>query len=88
LSSLLQHVNKELVNEFEEFQLLLSKAIKALNSVLTVVHKHLPASTTTGGTSFLGLRVRTCAVTSNNCHSKIKILEILEKKKKNIILVI
>jgi len=73
LSSPLQHVNKEPVNEVEEFQLLLSKAIKALNSVLTVVHRYLPTPTSTEGTSFLGLRVSTSAVTSNNCPSKRKI---------------
>lgn len=73
LSSLLQHINKELVNEIEEFQLILSKAINALKSLLTVVHRHLPAPTTTEGASFLGLRVSTCAVTSNNCPSERKI---------------
>jgi hypothetical protein len=73
LSSPLQHVNKEPVNEIEEIQLILSKAIKALKSFLTVVHRHLPAPTTTEGTSFLGLRVSTCAVTSYNCPSKRKV---------------
>lgn len=80
LSSPLQHVNKEPVNEIEELQLILNKAIKALKSFLTVVHKHLPAATTTEGTSFLGLRVSTCAVTSNNCPSKRKIFKNSEKK--------
>lgn len=64
LSSPLQHVNKEPVNEIEELQLILSKAIKVLKSLFTVVHRHLPAPTTTEGTSFLGLRVCTCSVTS------------------------
>lgn len=74
LSSPLQHVNKETVNEIEELQLILNKAIKALKSFLTVVYKHLPAATTTTeGTSFLGLRVSTRTVTSNNCPSKRKI---------------
>jgi hypothetical protein len=59
------------VNEIEEIQLILSKAIKALKSLLTVVQKHLPA-TTTEGTSFLGLGVSTCAVTPNNYPSKRK----------------
>jgi len=83
LSSPLQHVNKEPVNVIEEFELILSKAIKALNSVLTVVQSHLPAPATKEGTSFLGLRVSTIAVTSNNCPSKRKILKI---KKKNLVL--
>jgi hypothetical protein len=80
LSSPLQHISKEPVNEIEEFQLLLNKAIKALNSVLTVVHRYLPAPATTEGPSFLGLRVSTSAVTSNNCPSKRKILKIKKKK--------
>lgn len=88
LSSPLQHVSKELVNEIEELQLILNKAIKALKSFLTVVQKHLPAPTTTEGTSFLGLRVSTCAVTSNNCPSKRKISKNSKKQKKKIILVI
>jgi hypothetical protein len=61
------------VNEIEELQLLLNKAIKALKSFLTIVHRHLPAPTATEGTGFFGLRVSRCTVTSNNCPSKRKI---------------
>jgi hypothetical protein len=64
LSSSLQHANKEPVNDVEELQLILNKAIKALKSLLTVVDRHLPASAATEGTHFLGLRVSTCVVTS------------------------
>jgi len=51
-----KHIKKETVNEIEEIQLILNKALKALKSLLTVVQKHLPAPTTEEGTSFLGLR--------------------------------
>jgi hypothetical protein len=68
----LQHVNKESVNDIEELQLILNKAIKALKSLLTVVRRHLPAPATAEGTSFLGLRVSTCTTTI--------LKEVLEKR--------
>jgi hypothetical protein len=73
LSSPLQHIKKEPVDEIEEIHLILNKALKALKSFFTVVQKHLPAPTTAEGTSFLGFRVSTCAVTPNNYPSKRKI---------------
>jgi hypothetical protein len=50
-------VNKETVNDVEELQLILSKALKALKSLLTIVRKQFPAPETPEGSSFLGLRV-------------------------------
>jgi hypothetical protein len=59
-------VNKEPVNDIEELQIILNKALKALKSLLIIVRKHLPAPEVTEGASFLGLRVSKCILTSNN----------------------
>jgi hypothetical protein len=56
-SSHLQHVNKETVNDIEELQLILNKALKALQSLLTIVRKQFPAPETPEGLNILGLRV-------------------------------
>jgi hypothetical protein len=56
-------VNKETVNDVEELNLILNKALKALKSLLTIVRKQFPAPGTTEGSSFLGLRVSRCTVT-------------------------
>jgi hypothetical protein len=56
-------VNKEKVNDIEELQLILNKALKALKSLLSIVRSHLPAPEGTEGQSFLGLRVSRCILT-------------------------
>ncbi|PNF29921.1 hypothetical protein B7P43_G07271 [Cryptotermes secundus] len=52
-----KHVNKETVNDVEELQLILNKALKALKSLLTIVYKQVPAPEAVEGSSFLGLRL-------------------------------
>jgi hypothetical protein len=54
------------VNDIEELQIILNKALKALKSVFVIVRKHLPAPEVTEGASFLGLRVSRCILTSYN----------------------
>jgi hypothetical protein len=50
-------VNKETVNDVEELQVILNKALKALKSLLTIVRKQFPAPETPEGLNILGLRV-------------------------------